>query len=652
MKIKNRLAITLALTTIIPIIVIAGVSISNTFKNSLEQFVETSRSEIKQVDVGFNSFFEQVKHNVKYLAASTPVRAVRTNVTDYIGPQKPMTPDQNGPLEENVFRLYKTFGETHPELLFVYLGTSEGGFLQYPSEALGGYDPRKRPWYKLAMKSPGKAVVTAAYQGQSGGPMVSVAATITDDNQVISGVQSMDVTLDTLTDIVKNVRLGDTGYIILIDDKGTVLADPRNTKNNFKNIDDLKTPLFSAVRTLGSTAQTVKVNHNNKEVRATAFKSPDLGWTFVGVIDNAEITAPAIKISTTIVLIATLMVAIFVAVGVWLANRFIKPINNVAHGLRDIADGHGDLTKRLEVTGKDEISQLATWFNQVLDTIQSLALDIQARGQTITQTVSESNSYINDVNQYSDKQSAMVGSSSESIELMASKAQEISTRCKQSIDAATQSENAATKGSQTISDSVKQVTELSDSLTESSTAMRELEKESDNITTILDVIRSIAEQTNLLALNAAIEAARAGEQGRGFAVVADEVRSLAKRSHEATEEIDEVLSNLIRQTQMMSSKMTTSVSHSKQVVEQTSMAHETFNQIVNHVTEVKQSSEDIFSAAAEQEESALYLSESIQTINSSAEKISDISESLAGHAELLGEQSRRLNESVQNFHLD
>ncbi len=652
MNIKNRLALTLAMTTIIPIIVIAFVSITKTIDSSLERFIVTSQSEIRQVDVGFDSFFEQVKNNVVYLSKSTTVKQLESGVTNYLGSKKDMTPNLNGIEENNAFKLYREFGNTHPELLYVYMGSKTGGFLQYPEEALGGYDPRQRPWYKLAIKTPTEAVITAAYQGQSGGPMVSVATTIRGQNNNIIGVQSMDVTLDTLTRIVENVKLGETGYIILIDDQGTVLADPKNTKHNFKNIDTLALPLFDQLKNKTDNGISVKVKHAGKDVRVTTYRSDSLGWTFVGVIDNDEIMAPALKMSGTIVFIATIMVAIFVGVGIWLANRLINPINRVANGLRDIADGHGDLTKRLDVTGKDEISQLAIWFNQVLDTIQGLASDIKNRGQTITKTVSESNNFINDVNQYSDKQAAMVSTSIESIELLAAKAQQISSRCKDSITSATESENAATTGSETISNSVHHVTELSQALAESSGAMQALEQESDNITKILDVIRGIAEQTNLLALNAAIEAARAGEQGRGFAVVADEVRSLAKRSHEATEEIDVVLSNLIKQTQMMSGKMTTSVSHSKRVVEQTSMAEETFIEIRKHVNDVKVASEEIFAAAAEQEESAVYVNENVQTINTSATQISSISESLAGHAELLGEQSRRLNESVENFHLD
>lgn len=254
MKIKNRLALTLALTTIMPIIVIAGVSISNTFQSSLSQFISTSQSEIRQVDVGFNSFFQQVKHNVKYLSNAQPVRAIGTGVTDYLGSKKAMVPLQNGEQEATIYQLYEAFGKTHPELLYVYLGTANGGFLQYPTEALGGYDPRKRPWYKSAMKTPGKTIITSAYQGQSGGPMVSVATTIRDENQRISGVQSMDVTLDTLTNIVQDVKLGETGYIILIDNEGTVLADPKNKNNNFKNISEINTPLFENLQTAGNEA--------------------------------------------------------------------------------------------------------------------------------------------------------------------------------------------------------------------------------------------------------------------------------------------------------------------------------------------------------------------------------------------------------------
>ena len=236
MNIKNRLALTLAMTTIIPIIVIAFVSITKTIDSSLERFVVTSHSEIRQVDVGFDSFFRQVKNNVVYLSKSTTVKQLESGVTNYLGSKKDMTPNLNGIEETSAFQLYREFGTTHPELLYVYMGSKTGGFLQYPEEALGGYDPRQRPWYKLAMTNPTEAVVTAAYQGQSGGPMVSVASTIRGQNNNIIGVQSMDVTLDTLTRIVENVKLGETGYIILIDDQGTILADPKNTKHNFKII--------------------------------------------------------------------------------------------------------------------------------------------------------------------------------------------------------------------------------------------------------------------------------------------------------------------------------------------------------------------------------------------------------------------------------
>jgi methyl-accepting chemotaxis protein len=193
------------------------------------------------------------------------------------------------------------------------------------------------------------------------------------------------------------------------------------------------------------------------------------------------------------------------------------------------------------------------------------------------------------------------------------------------------------------------VSSLNKSLSESSQSMKSLELESENITKILDVIRSIAEQTNLLALNAAIEAARAGEQGRGFAVVADEVRTLAQRSRGATEEIDAVLMNLLDKTRVVSQQMAVNVEQSKQTIEKIEQANQSFNEISSLVGQMKENISRITQAADQQRSSSDLISDDISGINQSAKGIVNTADTLADGSNDLLVLSKDLTNLVGRF---
>jgi len=648
MNMRAKLIIMFALTVILPILAIATVSISETVSRSSENFVQRTQNEIRQVDNGFQLFFQQVKNGVTFLANSAVVKQAPVNTQSYLGEKKEMTPNLDSPAESAIFNLYKQFRETHKELLFVYLGTPNGGFIQYPPETMEGYDPRKRPWYQLAINNPGHANITSPYQGNSGGPMVSIAHTFKNTQGELAGVQSVDVTLSTLTDILDDIKLGETGYLILIDKTGTVLADPKNPKNNFKNIKMLSSPLFTQLKK--SPAQlNFSTELNGKSIDVTTYFSEELGWRFVGVIDSAEIMEPTYEMITTITFIAIIMVAVFVALGIWMANKIVLPINRVSDGLRDIAQGEGDLTKRLDVIGNDEIGQLAKWFNQFLDSIHHLVVDIKSRAITLGETASNSSNQISDIKASSHKQEHSIEQAGNITSAMATMAQTVSNDCRSTMEDIEHTERFSNQGNTIISASVEEVNQLSESLTESSQAMQLLEHESENITNILDVIRAIAEQTNLLALNAAIEAARAGEQGRGFAVVADEVRTLAQRSRESTEEIDSVLSNLIEQTRTVSQKMTHSVDRSKQSIEKTQQAHQSFDEIRSSVNQIKEKIAHIAQAADEQYHSSDSINQNISGISDSARGIANTADVLADGSSDLLTLSKELNDLVGRF---
>ncbi|TMO88569.1 methyl-accepting chemotaxis protein [Pseudoalteromonas spongiae] len=650
MKMRTKLIAGFAITVIVPILAIAMLALSQAKSDGFTRFLATTHAEIRQVEKGFNLFFQQVKHNADFLAQANVVKSVPTDVTTYMGAEKSMDPLAAVAGEADIFTLYETFGKTHQELLFVYLGTEQGGFIQYPAEPLGNYDPRQRPWYKLAQSARGKTVITEPYQGVTGQAMVSVAKAISNDNGQFVGVQSLDVTLATLTDIVSSINIGETGYLILVDGSGTVLADPKNADNNFKAISELSSPIYTSLAdNLSSKSFTIETSNNTLE--ATTYFSDDLNWRFVAVIEQDEILQSASEMKVFIGIIALIMIALFVVVGVILANRIVYPIEKVSEGLKEIAQGEGDLSKRLDVIGNDEISQLAKWFNQFLSTINDLVKDINHKSQILNDAATVSGAKVTEIMNASHEQEGSSEEAAKGTATLADVAKQVSEDCTIAMSDIMQAENFADEGNNDVRLAVNEVTSLNDSLSESSQAMTQLEKESENITKILDVIRGIAEQTNLLALNAAIEAARAGEQGRGFAVVADEVRTLAKRSHESTEEIDKVLNSLIEQTRLMSDKMASSVTRSQDAIEKAEKAHNSFDDISSAVSKVKQLISQISDAAQSQYDAADEINRDITGISDSVKYTAGSADELAEGSQQLVALSEDLRSLVNRFHV-
>ena len=650
MRMRQKLIASFVLTVIVPILAISIVSISQTKTESLERFIDSSSSEIRQVENTFNLFFDQMKNNTRFLAQSSTVTSVSENTSTYFGTEKMMDPRSAGKEEAEIFELFESFGQTHEELLFVYLGTQYGGFIQYPAEPLGNYDPRKRPWYKQVTQNPSEVIVTEPYQGVTGQAMVSVATAIKKSGQTI-GVQSLDVTLSTLTDIVSNIRLGETGYLMLLDGQGTVLADPKNPDNNFKSINKLNSPIFNAIKA-NKNQPLINIEGSNKTMVAQLYHSDELNWTFVAIIDEDEILSSAYNMSYSISVIAVIMLIVFVIIAVVLANKIVYPIEMVSEGLKEIAQGEGNLSKRLKVIGNDEISELASWFNQFLNSINELVKDIQNNAATLNDEAQSSKSRISEIRQRCQTQLDQAQQATHTTESVESMAITISQNCGDALNAIETTDSHAQNGNDLIKQTVSQVAQLHGSLGESAGAMSDLEKQSNNITNILEVIRNIAEQTNLLALNAAIEAARAGEQGRGFAVVADEVRTLAQRSHDATQDIEKVLTELIDQTRSVSQQMTSSVADSEQAIECSEQAHQSFDVIAESVRLVQNFIAQIAEQAKQQGDTASETKHTISGVNDSAQHVGEAADNLSAGATQLVELANSLNRLVGRFDIN
>ncbi|MBK1648723.1 methyl-accepting chemotaxis protein [Rhabdochromatium marinum] len=321
----------------------------------------------------------------------------------------------------------------------------------------------------------------------------------------------------------------------------------------------------------------------------------------------------------------------------------VLPIRAAAHAMYNIAKGDGDLTQRLETDGRDEITDMAIGFNDfAVKTERAIASVGQATRQIAT-AAEELSAITNSSNESMDRQRNEIQQVVTAVTEMTATIQEVARNAEETATAATQADSNAHAGGKTVDSVVASNQKLTKEVEHIAETIRRFSKESVAIETVLDVIRGIAEQTNLLALNAAIEAARAGEQGRGFAVVADEVRSLAGRTQQSTTEIQGMIETLRNGAQEAVDAILVGEATTQETLAQTVQAKESLTQIVQSITRIRDMSTMVASAAEEQSTVA-------EEINRSVVRISDLAEESAGNSNQTAVASHELSHLGEDLH--
>ncbi|MGR3890627.1 methyl-accepting chemotaxis protein [Pseudomonas sp. 1152_12] len=332
-----------------------------------------------------------------------------------------------------------------------------------------------------------------------------------------------------------------------------------------------------------------------------------------------------------------LLAAVIGLILVWLMARSVtRPILSVARMLEDIASGEGDLTRRLAYDKQDELGQLAGWFNRFLDKLQPIIAEVKRSVQDARGTADQSAAIATQTSAGMEQQYRQVDQVATASHEMSATAQDVARSAAQAAHAARDADQSTREGLTVID---RTTTNIGNLAADMSTAMAQVEglaANSEKIGSVLEVIRGIAEQTNLLALNAAIEAARAGEAGRGFAVVADEVRNLARRTQESVEETRVVIEQLQNGTTAVVGSMGNSYRQAQGSVEQVGQAVTALRQIGDAVTVISDMNLQIASAAEEQSAVA-------EEINSNVATIRDVTESLSEQANESARVSQALN---------
>ncbi|MDH5300859.1 MAG: methyl-accepting chemotaxis protein [Gammaproteobacteria bacterium] len=320
----------------------------------------------------------------------------------------------------------------------------------------------------------------------------------------------------------------------------------------------------------------------------------------------------------------------------------VDPIKNLADRLEDVASGNGDLTLKLEEKGDDELTDVARRFNRFLGKLRGMMEQIKGSVATIESGAADFSVITDELKNNAMRQQQETQTIAAAVNEMAASIREVAENANAASAAADTADKEAINGRQVVKSSVNAVEGLAAEVARSATVLSELDAHSQRIESVLDVIKTIAEQTNLLALNAAIEAARAGEQGRGFAVVADEVRTLASRTQESTQEIQVMIAALQASSKQAVSSMHDGNERARQAMEEVSKANDALESIASCIQDIVGRNVQIAAAAEEQSSVA-------DEINRNVENISVVSSETGRHAENTANGSAELNQMAKSI---
>ncbi|MDZ5435516.1 methyl-accepting chemotaxis protein [Pseudomonas fluorescens] len=529
-----------------------------------------------------------------------------------------------------------------------FLGGSDGTFIIRPTVKMPeDFDPRIRDWYKSAQSTNGPVLTEPYIDIGTGKLVVSIVQSVFDESQNI-GVVGGDLSLQMITDSLNALDFGGMGHAFLVSADGKVLVHPDKAlaMKPLAEAYPKDTPHIS-----GDFSE-VQVDGKTHIVTFTPIKGlSSVNW-YIGLsVDKDKAFSMLSEFRASAVFATAIAVAIIIALLGMLIRILIQPLHVMTRAMADIADGEGDLTKRLTIVHNDEFGILGTEFNRFVERIHASIREVSsATGQVnevALRVVAASNSSMHNC----DQQVSRTSSVAAAINQLGAAAQEIARNAAQASNQASDARSLAEDGQQVVDRSIVAMNQLSSMLSASSSNIESLNSKTVNIGQILEVITSISEQTNLLALNAAIEAARAGEAGRGFAVVADEVRNLAHRTQQSAQQVQTMIEELQVGARESVSTMSDSQRHSQDSVEIANQAGERLSSVTRRIGEIDGMNQSVATATEEQTAVVESINVDITEINTlNQEGVENLQSTLRACADL-EQQAARLKQLVGSFRI-
>ncbi|NQZ91056.1 MAG: methyl-accepting chemotaxis protein [Moritella sp.] len=516
------------------------------------------------------------------------------------------------------------------------------------------YDPRARGWYEEA-KRQRKTIITPMYKDAfTNNLLVSIAEPFYRNGQ-LQGVLLADIELNVLEDIVKASAFSHA-TTSLFDEVGTIIASTDTIDNPGKSkLADNAAFTQLQQQMLAEEKGKLALSVDGKE-KISYFESvkldSQLSWHIVVTLDkNAHHAVITDSFNDSLITAVILILIVSILIYICL-NKLYQPIIALKSTIQDLAQGNGDLTQRLEVTSKDDLGQIAEGVNTFISNLQSIMLEISQSTTHISTGIEQlrtqtehNNTVLIDHASETDQVVVAVTEMSSTADSVAQSAAQSATFTQKSSDEAHQSKTVVQGAVNGVADLVNEVEAMALNI-------QTMNEDTHKISKVLSVIGEIADQTNLLALNAAIEAARAGEQGRGFAVVADEVRTLAARTQQSTSEINEMLTRLRNGADTVVKAMDATKLSCQQTADTTASVNVSLDSMTNSVMQINDLGIQIATAAEEQSSVTEEINRNMTMIQSMVSQLTENGKKTMDSTHTLASSNQQLVAIVGQFKLN
>lgn len=462
------------------------------------------------------------------------------------------------------------------------------------------------------------------------------------------GLVGLAKSLDDMVRLLNSFKIEQSGYVFLTDNQGKIQLHPDKSLMNNKNLQDLYPGSTSKLLNKGD-FQLLETEVDGTDMLVASSYIPSMDWYVVAQVPQEEIFALLQEAAYQILLWTVLIAAGFIFLAVLVAGSVSRPISNIAEMFRDIGEGEGDLRQRLPVDGEDEIAQLAKGFNSFISKIQESVVEVAATseqlGLSAKDVSAQAQQTMNDSQDQKERTMMVVTAINE----MGATVNEIAANAEQAALTAKEADSESAMGQQVVTHARDTINQLSQDVAQVGEVIESLATHTKSIGGILDVIRAISEQTNLLALNAAIEAARAGEAGRGFAVVADEVRNLASRTAASTDEVQVMIDKLQAEAARAVSAMELSRNRSHEGVQAVDEASQALSGISGQIAQISDMNIQVAAATEEQSTVVEEVNRNVSEINEITQRTAQTAEAAAAASDALNNLARRLDTLVARF---
>ncbi|ATP40612.1 chemotaxis protein [Solibacillus sp. R5-41] len=632
-SLKNKLYIAFALVLVIPVVLVGSLSYLAA-KDSIEEEIlqsanqsigvlnklidKTISEKINDIDV----FSEEINSSM-YEQGEV---ALRTSLQQYF--------------------------KRNPDIFSIYVATTSGKFIQGENVPTAeNYNPLDRSWYKNAVELQGDPFITEPYKDLRTEEMIVTIAQQLKDR---SGVVAVDLKLTDLQKMSESIQIGKDGYSSIFDVNKKVISHP-----TLEGGGEVKESFMDKMYEKESGTYDYVYEGDNRILFFTTNKLT--GWKISGTIFSKEIDESASFILYTTLLVLIIAIVVSAIAVHFVVKGIIRPIDKLK--VSAVTISKGDLTEKVTITSNDEIGQLGQAFNDMQESLRTLIKKVEVNAEEVASSAEELTANadqtssateqvaiaIQEVASSADTQTISASKNAESLNELSKAILHIAEISSTVTDLSQHATMQADEGGKVVQDTKDQMNFIHQSVSESNTKIQTLHDRSQQITSILDVITGIADQTNLLALNAAIEAARAGEHGKGFAVVADEVRKLAEQSQQSAKQIFELIHGIQADTEQsvrIMAQVTEDVQSGLRVSDE---AISKFQVIMTSMREITPKMEEVSSASEQMSASVQEVTAITEDLAFTAKGNAATSEEVAASTEEQLASMEEINASAQSL---